>query len=64
MISNPINLVQQEDGTYVLTYFGQTVGWIRKEPRVRLWRALSVHGSIIHRASLDGARKALLEAYH
>jgi hypothetical protein len=64
MINNPINLTKEEDGTYVLTYFGKTVGWIRKERGVRLWRAMSVHGRIIHRASLDGARSALLEAYH
>jgi hypothetical protein len=63
-MTNPINLSKEEDGTYVLTYFGKTVGWIRKERGVRLWRAMSVHGRIIHRASLDGARSALLEAYH
>ena len=61
---NPIALTKEDDGTFTLTYFGKTVGWIRKERGVKLWRAMSVHGRIIHRASLDGARKALLEAYH
>lgn len=64
MISNPISLTKEEDGTYVLTYFGKTVGWIRKQRGVKLWRAMSVHGRIIHRSSLDSARSALLEAYH
>lgn len=63
-MNNPITLTKEEDGTYVLTYFGKTVGWIRKQRGVKLWRAMSVHGAIIHRASLDGARQALLQAYH
>jgi hypothetical protein len=47
-----------------LTYFGKVVGWIRKDQGLRLWRAMTVHGDILHRASFDSARAALMQAYH
>lgn len=65
---SPICLDQQPDGTYLLTYFGKEVGWIRKAQmtgrRVTLWRALSVHGEIRHLYSLKSAQNALMAMYH
>lgn len=63
-MTNPIQIERNDDGTYTLTYFGKVVGWIQRDRGVRLWRALTVHGDVIHRSNLDGARAALMEAYH
>ena len=65
-MTNPIQTNREDDGTLTLTYFGKVVGWIREDSvyGLGLWRAMTVHGDIIHRSSLDSARTALLEAYH
>ena len=63
-MNNPVQIKREDDDTLTLTYFGKVVGWIRRDKGIRLWRAMTVHGDIIHRSSLDSARTALLEAYH
>ena len=63
-MNNPVQITRDDDGTLTLTYFGKVVGWIRRDKGIRLWRALTVHGDVIHRSSLDSARAALMEAYH
>lgn len=56
------------DGCYEIFYFDRLIGWVaegstRAKGR-RIWRALSVHGQLFHRASLASARSALLEIIH
>jgi len=63
-LTNPIELIKNPDNTWTLYYFGKEVGWIQKSRHVRLYRALTAHGEIMHRASLQSARRALMEAYH
>jgi hypothetical protein len=63
-LTNPIDLRRNDDGTWTLHYFGKEIGWIQKARGLKMYRALSVHGEIVHRASLESARKALMEAYH
>jgi hypothetical protein len=63
-MNNPVQIKREDDGTLTLIYFGKVVGWIRKDHGMRLWRAMTVHGDILHRASLDSARAALMQAHH
>jgi hypothetical protein len=61
---NPINLKQNDDGTYTLEYFGRVIGYIKRSidfTGQAIFRAISVQGSICYATSLDDARSGLLE---
>ena len=63
----PIATIPNQDGTYTVLYFGKEVGWFSKgwlPNGEKCWRALSVHGTIKHLRTRDGAREFLLGAYH
>jgi hypothetical protein len=63
----PIATIPNQDGTYTVLYFGKEVGWFSKGRLAngdKCWRALSVHGTIKHLRTRDGAREFLLGAYH
>ena len=62
----PIATIPNQDGTFTVFYFGKEVGWFSKgrfPNGEKCWRALSVHGTIKHLRTRDGAREFLLGAY-
>jgi hypothetical protein len=67
---NPIEMRRENDGTYVVTYFGVEVGFIEKLTRkhsrrsIPIWRVCSVHGELDYCGSLASARSRLLEMHH
>ena len=65
---NPIQWTEEGDGTFTLTYFGKTVGWMNKTKLDRregnAYRAVSVHGNVRLCWSENMAKDWLLEQYH
>ena len=65
---NPIQWTEEGDGTFTLTYFGKTVGWMNKTKLDRregnAYRAVSVHGNVRLCWSKNMAKDWLLEQYH
>lgn len=65
---NPIQLTEEGDGTFTLTYFGNVVGWInatKMDKRDGMsYRAVSVHGDVHLCWSAGAAKSWLLEKYH
>jgi hypothetical protein len=65
---NPIQWTKEGDGTFTLTYFGKTVGWMNKTKLDRregnAYRAVSVHGNVRLCWSENMAKDWLLEQYH
>ena len=63
-----LQLIENDDGTWTLTYFGKTVGWVNKcryiDTGKRAYRAMSVHGELCYVSSLQWAKSRLLEMYH
>ena len=61
---NPINLINNDDGTYTLEYFRRVIGHINSSldfAGARIFRAVSVNGNICYATSLDDAKADLLE---
>jgi hypothetical protein len=67
-MSNPIELVQNKDKTWTLFYFGKEAGYIQRSylglRGQRIYRGLSVHGSIVYGESLNTVKSDLLGLYH
>lgn len=63
-----LNMRQDKDGIYLVTYRDSNVGWIeplkKNASHPEKYRALSVHGRIGYFWSLDMARTFLMENYH
>jgi len=61
---NPINLIQNDDGTYTLEYFRRVVGYINRTVDFTgsvMFRAVSVQGGICYATTLEDARSGLME---
>ena len=62
---NPIDLISNDDGTYTLEYFRRVIGYINKSnldgTNSPIFRAVSTLGGISYAATLDDAKKSLLE---
>ena len=61
---NPINLINNDDGTYTLEYFGRVLGYINRSVTAsgrELFKAVSTHGHICYATTLNEAREELLE---
>lgn len=61
---NPINLIENGDGTYTLEYFRRIIGYISRSIDFSgqpFFRGVSVQGSICYATTLDDARQGLLE---
>jgi hypothetical protein len=65
---NPIQLTNNGDNTYTVTYFGKEVGHICKirylQTRDRGYRVISVHGEIAYARNLLIAQNMLMGMYH
>lgn len=66
--TNPIQLKEEGDGTFTLTYFDKVVGWINKTKLDKrdgsAYRAVSVHGDVHLCFSERSAQDWLLSRYH
>ena len=63
---NPIDLINNNDGTYTLEYFRRVIGHINSSvdfTGARIFRAVSVTGGLCYATSLDDARSGLLEMW-
>lgn len=65
---SPIQLKEEGDGTFTLTYFDKVVGWINKTKLDKrdgnAYRAVSVHGDVHLCFSERSAQGWLLSRYH
>jgi hypothetical protein len=65
---NPIQLKEEGDGTFTLTYFDKVVGWINKTKLDKrdgnAYRAVSVHGDVHLCFSERSAQDWLMSRYH
>lgn len=69
----PIDTTRNDDGTYTVTYFGKEAGYIstikcsKQDERYRTlgfkYRAVSVHGPLMHTKTLEGAKRFVIENY-
>lgn len=66
--TNPIQLKEEGDGTFTLTYFDKVVGWINvtelDKREGKTYRAVTVHGDVRLCFSKKEARDWLLSLYH
>jgi hypothetical protein len=66
--SNPIEWRENGDGTFTLTFFDKTVGWVNKTKLDRregkAYRAVTIHGNVRLCWSERMARDWLLSEYH
>ena len=62
---NPIDLINNNDGTYTLEYFRRVIGYINKSnldgTDSHIFRAVSTLGSICYASTLEDAKKSLVE---
>jgi hypothetical protein len=68
-MQNPIQTIKGDDGVYVVTYFGKTVGWIQpslflRGGRRKCYRALTIHDDLKHLPSVKLATEWLVSNYH
>jgi hypothetical protein len=64
----PLQMVQDKDGVWIVTYDNEEIGWITKISITNrdgnLYRAVSTHGAFKHCASLSLARSFIMAEYH
>lgn len=62
---SPIELINNNDGTYTLEYFKRVIGHINQSQldgtNSPVFRAVSTLGTICYASTLDDAKKSLLE---
>lgn len=62
---NPIDLINNNDGTYTLEYFRRVIGYINKSnldgTNTTIFRAVSTLGGICYAPTLEDAKQVLLE---